>query len=141
MISLCCVLYLRAYFVSSYSYRCFYFLQGRSFNPYFNRHILCYLIMIFVHITSNRGRLAAFSKRAHEPFYRIVCYVATLSLSVTSRAASLQCIRNFSRITTEINIVNTVQENFGCCVVILGSIGLNGNRNVRTIRQPSEVVN
>ena len=68
--------------------------------------------------------LAAFIKRAHEPFYRIVCYVATLSLSVTSRAASLQCIRNFSRITTEINIVNTVQENFGCCVVILGSIGL-----------------
>ena len=78
--------------------------------------------MIFVHITSNRGRLAAFSKRAHEPFYRIVCYVATLSLSVTSRAASLQCIRNFSRITTEINIVNTVQENFGCCELILGSI-------------------
>ena len=29
---------------------------------------LCYLIIIFVHISSNRGRIAAFSKRAHEPF-------------------------------------------------------------------------
>ena len=36
---------------------------------------LCYLIIIFVHISSNRGRIAAFSKRAHEPFYlyRTLC--------------------------------------------------------------------
>ena len=36
---------------------------------------LCYLIIIFVHISSNRGRIAAFSKRAHEPFllYRMLC--------------------------------------------------------------------
>merc|ERR1711893_281374 len=85
MMSLCCVLYLRAYFVSSYSYRCFYFLQGRSFNPYFNRHILCYLIMIFVHITSNRGRLAAFSKRAHEPFL-LLSYVMWQRFRSTLRA-------------------------------------------------------
>ena len=33
-----------------------------------------------------------------------------------------QCIKTFARINTEINIVNTVHENFGCCEVILGSI-------------------
>ena len=43
------VLYLRAYFVSSYQYRHLDFLQGRSFNPYFNRFILCYLIHLYMY--------------------------------------------------------------------------------------------
>ena len=51
-----------------------------------------------------------------------------------------QCIKTFTRITTQINIVNTIHENFGCCEVYLGSIGAKWwIQTCETVRQPSEV--
>ena len=51
-------------FIIAYAYQhlCFYFYKGVRLALISNVIVLCYLIMIFVHITSNRGRLAVTSK-------------------------------------------------------------------------------
>ena len=64
------------------------FLQGRSFNPYLERHIFMLLDNLFVHITSNRGRLAVTSKLGLTLPWRIMflCLVRTLLLCEQSDA-------------------------------------------------------
>ena len=51
----------------------FRFLQGRSLNPYFKRHI--FVLLDNLYITSNRGRLAGLSKRAHATLVTVYFYV------------------------------------------------------------------
>ena len=66
------------------------FLQGRSFNPYLERHIFMLLDNLFVHITSNRGRLAVTSKLGLTHRIMILCLVKTLLLGEQSDAIFTQ---------------------------------------------------
>ena len=80
------ILFLTYNFVSTYAYRHLCFYKGVRLTLISNVMVLCYLIILFVHITSNRGRLAVTSKLGLTHRIMILCLVKTLLLCEQSDA-------------------------------------------------------
>ena len=74
------------HFSSAYAYQHLCFYKGVRLTLISNVIVLCYLIMLFVHITSNRGRLAVTSKLGLTHRIMVLCVVKTLLLCEQSDA-------------------------------------------------------
>ena len=101
-------------FISAYAYQHLCFYKGVRLTLISNVIVLCYLIMIFVHITSNRGRLAVTSKLGLTHRIMILCLVKTLLLCEQSDAIFTHSIITNDRRKSQIKIVITLRR-FCCC--------------------------